>query len=85
MRLIIKSEDFVAWFNKTIPGACRSITTQDVRNMTTCGLIGRYGYYIHLDIETVRAVLQYEQLRESRQKRDESGAAMEQFTAVGAV
>jgi len=71
MRLIIKPEDFVAWFAKAIPGAFRSITAQDVQDMTTCGLIGRYGYYIHLDIETVRAILQYEQLRVNRQKRDE--------------
>ena len=71
MRLIVKPEDFVAWFNKAIPGAYRSITAQDVRDMTTCGLIGRYGYYIHLDIETVRAILQYEQLSQNRQKKEE--------------
>lgn len=71
MRLIIKPEDFVAWFNKAIPGAYRSIDVEDVRDMTTCGLIGKYGYYIQLDVETVRAILQYEQLRENRQKRDE--------------
>jgi len=71
MRLIVKPEDFVAWFNKAIPGAYRNITAQDVRDMTTCGLIGRYGYYIQLDIQTVRAILQYEQLRQNRQKRDE--------------
>jgi len=71
MRLIVKPEDFVAWFNKAIPGAYRSIDVEDVRDMTTCGLIGRYGYYIQLDIETVRAILQYEQLHQNRQKRDE--------------
>jgi len=71
MRLIVRSEDFVMWFAKAIPGAYRSITAQDVRDMTTCGLIGRYGYYMQLDIETVRAILQYEQLQHNRQKRDE--------------
>ena len=72
MRLIVRPEDFAEWFAKTIlEGAYRSITAQDVRDMTTCGLIGRYGYYMQLDIETVRAILQYEQLRENRQKRDE--------------
>ena len=71
MRLIIKPEDFVAWFAKAIPGAFRSIDVEDVQDMTQCGLIGRYGYYIHLDIETVRAILQYEQLRVNRQKKDE--------------
>ena len=71
MRLIVRPEEFAKWFTKAIPGAHRQITTQDVRDMTTCGLIGRYGYYIHLDIETVRAILQYEKLRQNRQKRDE--------------
>lgn len=70
-RLIVKPEDFAEWFTKVVPGAFRSITTQDVRDMTTCGLIGRYGYYMHIEIETVRAILQYEQLRLDRQKRDE--------------
>jgi hypothetical protein len=71
MRLIVRPEDFAEWFNKAIPGAFRSIAAQDVRDMTTCGLIGKYGYYMQLDIETVRAILQYEQLRQNRQKRDE--------------
>jgi hypothetical protein len=71
MRLIIKPEDFAKWFAKAIPGAYRQITADDVRDMTTCGLIGKYGYYIQLDIETVRRILQYEQLRQNRQLRDE--------------
>lgn len=71
MRLIVKPEDFVAWFNKAIPDAYRQVTSDDIRLLPECGLIGRYGYYIHLDIETVRAVLQYEQLQQNRQKRDE--------------
>ena len=71
MRLIVRSEDFVEWFAKAIPGAFRSIDVEDVQDMTTCGLIGRFDHYIHLDIETVRAILQYEQLRHNRQKRDE--------------
>ena len=71
MRLIVRPEDFAAWFSKAIPGASRIIGVEDVQDMTTCGLIGRYGYYIHLDIETVWAILQYEQLRQNREKRDE--------------
>jgi hypothetical protein len=71
MRLIVKPEDFAAWFNKAIPGAYRSITTQDIQDMVTSGSIGHYGYYMQLDIETVRAILQYEQLRENRKKKDE--------------
>ena len=71
MRLIVKPADFAEWFNKAIPGAYRSITTQDVRDMTTCGLIGKYGYYGNLDLEMVRCILLFEWLRQNRQKRDE--------------
>ena len=71
MRLIVKPEDFVAWLAKAIPGACRSIDVEDVRDMTTCGLIGKYGYYGNLDLEMVRCILLYEQLRQNRQNRDE--------------
>jgi hypothetical protein len=37
--------------------------------MTSCGLIGQYGYYGRSDLETVRAVLQYEQLRHDRAEK----------------
>ncbi|MFC1938452.1 hypothetical protein ACFLWH_02210, partial [Chloroflexota bacterium] len=53
---------FADWFNLKYPGAYRSITTNDIADMTTCGLIGRYRYYSpSQDGETIRAVLQYEQ------------------------
>ena len=60
---------FADWFNAKVPGAYREVTTEDVRDMTACGLIGKYGEYPKLDIETVRGVLQYEQLRRNRQNR----------------
>ena len=69
--LITSPERFADLFNAKVPGAHRQITVDDVIDMTTCGLIGRYGYYMHTEIETVRAILQYEQLRQNRQKRDE--------------
>jgi len=34
--------------------------------MTTCCLIGRYDFYLRDDLELVRGVLQYEQMRETR-------------------
>ena len=37
--------------------------------MTECGLIKRHGYYIRSDLETVRAILLYEQLLEKRMKK----------------
>jgi hypothetical protein len=70
-RLITSPERFAIWFNAKVPGAYRQVSADDIRDMTTCGLIGKYSEYITLDIETVRAILQYEQLRQNRQKRDE--------------
>jgi len=70
-QLTTRPDKFAAEVNAKLPGAYRQITADDIRDMTTCGLIGRYGYYMHIEIETVRAILQYEQLRENRQKRDE--------------
>lgn len=67
MKLSIVSPDrFVAEFNQVVPGAYRSITVQDVRDMTTCSLIKQFGYYSRQDLETVRAILEYEQLRQKR-------------------
>lgn len=64
---------FAAWFNEKYPGAYRAITTEDVRDMTTCGLIYRYGSYSKSqDGETVRRILQYEQMREKRSAQQES-------------
>ena len=71
MRLIARPEDFVVWFTKVVSGAYRQITVDDVRDMTTCGLIGKYGFYGNLDLETVRCILLYEKLRQNRQSRDE--------------
>ena len=68
-RPVLRPNRFAEWFNRVAPGAYRQITAEDVQDMTQCGLIGRYGEYMQLDIETVRAVLQYEQLRQNRQKR----------------
>jgi hypothetical protein len=69
---ILTPDRFAIWFNSLIPGAHRSITAQDIRDMTRCGLIGRYGYYGRVDIETVRAVLQYEQLRHDSDKQTDA-------------
>ena len=68
---VLSPDKFAEWFNSVVPGAYRKIDTQDVRDMTECGLIGRYNYYGRKDIETVRAILQYEQLRQNREKRNE--------------
>lgn len=63
-------QKFADFFNAKVPGAYRKVSSDDIRDMTTCGLIRRYDYYIHLDIETVRCILLYEQLQQNRQKRD---------------
>ncbi|MFC1926216.1 hypothetical protein ACFLWV_00495 [Chloroflexota bacterium] len=45
--------------------------------MNKCGLIGRYGYYSPIDLETVRKILRYEQLREKRPKKIPKGSVCE--------
>lgn len=70
-RLIVRAEQFVEWFNRVVLGAYREITVEDVEDMVACGLIKRYGFYDDTDLQTVIGILNYEQLRENRQKRDE--------------
>jgi len=66
---IISPDKFAEWFNEVVPGSCRTVTTQDIRDMVECGLIGHYSYYGRADLETVRAVLQYEQIRNERSEK----------------
>jgi len=65
---------FASWFNEAVPGAYRQITVEDVRDMANCGLIARYRYYLSADIQTVRAILQYEHMRQKRIERSETKA-----------
>ena len=62
-------EKFAALFNEKYPGTYRQVTAQDVRDMTICCLIGRYECYLKDDLEFIRGMLQYEQLREKRYAR----------------
>jgi len=57
---------FAELFNNKFANACRKIAANDIRLMTECKLIGRYGFYLRQDLETVRGILQYEQFREYR-------------------
>jgi hypothetical protein len=58
-------EEFAEWFNERYPGAYRHIVTEDIKDLTDRGLIHHRGYYGgSSDGETIRAILQYEQLRE---------------------
>ena len=64
-------KEFADWFNKKYPGAYRPITAVDVRNLTECGLIGRYRSYSPFqDGETIRGILQYEQLRQKESTQE---------------
>jgi len=63
---ILSPDRFAEWFNLVVPGAYRKVTVQDIRDMTECGFIGKYQYYGRADLETVRAILLYEQMREER-------------------
>jgi len=66
---IVSPDKFAEWFNEAMPGAYRSITEQDARDMTEHGLIGKYQYYGRADLETVRAILLCEQLRDERSRK----------------
>ena len=66
---ILSPDKFAEWFNQSVPGACRPVTVQDARDLTACGLVGKYGYFGRDDIETVRAILLYEQLRDERERK----------------
>jgi hypothetical protein len=58
---------FAQWFNEKYTGAYRRISTGDVKDLTECGLIQHRDYYSgSMDGETIRAILQYEKLREKR-------------------
>ena len=70
--IITSPDKFAEWFNLVVPGAYRNITTQDVRDMTNCGLICRYRYYVRDDLQTVRAVLLYEQSRDRRSGKEDT-------------
>ncbi len=59
-------ENFTALFNQKFPGVYRPITVEDVNDMTKCGLIGRYDLYLRGDLEIIRGILEYEQLRGNR-------------------
>ena len=64
--MLTSPDKFASSFNDTIPGAYRRITALDVLNMKSCGLIGRSSYYGRADLETIRCILLYEQMREKR-------------------
>ena len=70
--IAIGPKKFAQWFNGKYVGSHRQITADDVKDMAVSKLIHRHGYYsTSIDGETVRAVLQYEQLRESRSEHQE--------------
>jgi len=68
---------FADLFNSKVPGAYREVTAQDVRDLTQCGLIKRYGFYDTTDLQTVIDILNYEQLRAKRTQKEEREASLE--------
>ncbi len=66
---ITNPETFAEWFKERCPGAYRQVTSQDIRDLTACGLIHRYGHYSREeDGKTILAIMQYEQMRDNRPK-----------------
>lgn len=70
--IITSPAKFADWFNDKYPGAYRQISTQDVKDMTDCGLIHLYEYYSRsIDGELIRRILLYERMREDRSQQQE--------------
>ena len=61
--IVAEPDRFADKFNAIVRGAYRQVTADDIRQMKHCGLIGRYGFFARDDLETVRGILLYEQLR----------------------
>ena len=68
--LITCPKKFAALFNEKYVGANRRVTVEDVICMTSCKLICRHDYYLRDDLEIVRGVLEYEQMREKQSARE---------------
>lgn len=69
---ISSPEKFADLFNAKVLGAYRKVNVDDIREMTTCGLIHRYDCYDTInDLQTVIGILNYEQLREKRTHQEE--------------
>ena len=62
--LITSPRKFASLFNEKYIGANRRVTVEDIICMTSCKLIGRHDYYLRDDLEIVRGILEYEQIRE---------------------
>ena len=74
-RFIVRAEDFADLFNAKVPGAYRQVTADDIRLLTQCGLVGRYGFYdTRDDLQMVIGILNYEQLREKRTQQEKMEA-----------
>jgi hypothetical protein len=61
--IVVEPDRFATKFNAIVRGAYRQVTVDDIRQMEHCGLIGRHGFFTRDDLETVRGILLYEQLR----------------------
>ena len=61
--IIAQPDRFADKFNTIVCGAYRQVTENDIKQMVHCGLIGRRGFFTRDDLETVRGILLYEQLR----------------------
>lgn len=70
--IIASPEKFAEWFNLKYPNAYRQISTEDVKDMTDCGLIHHLGYYSRSqDTEIIKGILQYEKMREDRSQQQD--------------
>ena len=63
---VVEAQQFAGLFNEKVVGAYRQVTTYDILLMARVGLIGQYDRLFSWEIETVRRILRYEQLRDKQ-------------------
>ena len=68
--LLSNPAKFADWFNMKYPDVYRPITTEDIKDMTMCGLIKRYGFFIRDDLKIVEGILKYELKRAERSTQE---------------
>ena len=61
---ITSPNKFAALFNERLPDTHRNVIAEDIICMKKCKHICRHGFYIRDDLETVRGILLYEQMRD---------------------
>jgi len=78
VHLITNPQKFADLFNAKVLGVHRQITVDDIRLLTECGLIKRYGWYDSTDLQTVIGILKFELITQQRVRKGAQEASPKQ-------